>query len=82
MISTLIQLHAEYVMDKLNETKGTITWINISTPPEKLSNSNTSALVLVYDPETKLANTDFYMHDRKQFFAYKNATHWAILNTP
>jgi hypothetical protein len=62
--------------------EGTITWYNKESPPPKLASGNTSDLVLVYDPKTKMANTDFYIHDKANFFQYKNATHWAYINSP
>jgi len=62
---------------------GTINWFQCNDKqPPKLANGNTSELVLVYDINTKLANTDFFMHDKNNWFAYKNTTHWAYLNEP
>lgn len=63
--------------------EGTITWFDSAKDlPPRTKLSNTSNLVLVYDPETKMANTDFYMHDTNQWFCYKNTTHWAYINRP
>lgn len=87
MISTLIKLHNEYVMEQLSKPIGTITWFKCEDqqpPPIESDKFGYSESVIATDKKRVAAVSYCHGHNgaEKHWDCSFEPTHWAYINLP
>jgi hypothetical protein len=86
MISTLIQLHTEHVMEEVIKPKGAITWFPCDEKTPPIEDFGRSEYILLCQQRTGyICKGRYYEGDVRRFIpntANWVPTHWAFLNLP
>lgn len=86
MISTLIQLYAEYVMEEIIKPKDAITWYPCDKNVPPVDDRGVSEDILLFQETTRyISKGRYYQADVRRFIPNASnwiPTHWAFLNLP